>query len=298
MMKLIVGCGYLGGRVARRWLAAREPVAAVTRSAERAGELEQQGIRPIVADVARPNTLKDLPPADAVLYSVGYDRRGQASRQEVYVDGLRAVLDALAPETARVIFISSTGVYGHSDGRWIDEESACRPIGEGGRAKLAAEEALAAHRLGDRAIVLRLAGVYGPGRIPRLAELLAGKPVAVPQRGHLNLIHVEDAAAVVVAAASRAQPPRTYVVSDGCPTRRRTFYEHLADLLEAPRPQFVEPPPDAANALRAASDKRASNARMLAELGVVLAYPSYREGLAAVAAAEGGPNAGRRAGGR
>ena len=92
--------------------------------------------------------------------------------------------------------------------------------------------------------------------------------------GYLNLIHADDAAAVVVAAEQRGKPPRTYIVSDGHPVERRTYYAGLAERLAVPLPRFVPPPPDAPVALRATADKRASNERMVAELGVRLAYPS------------------------
>ena len=294
MVKLIVGCGYLGGRVAERWLADGHSVVAVTRSPEHAALLERDGLRPIVADVTNPNTLGGLPAAETVLYAVGYDRRSGASRWDVYVGGLRAVLDALPVDTGRFLLTSSTGVYGQSDGSWVHEESPCRPAREGGRVMLAAEEVLGKHPLSSRAIILRLAGLYGPDRIPRMGDLLAGRPIAALPRGRLNLIHVDDAAAVVLAAEAQARPPRTYVVSDGHPTQRRQFYEHLARLLDRPAPQFVEPPADAPSALRAAASKRASNSRMCNELGVVLAHPSYREGLAAIVAA-GQPSADGRA---
>jgi nucleoside-diphosphate-sugar epimerase len=134
----------------------------------------------------------------------------------------------------------------------------------------------------SRTIVLRLAGIYGPGRIPRLADLVGGKPIPISRSGHLNLIHVDDAASVILAAERLAVPPRVYVVSDGHPTTRRAFYEYLADLRGLGAPAFTEPLPGTDDALRGTADKRVNNARMLAELGIQLAYPSYREGLAAI----------------
>jgi nucleoside-diphosphate-sugar epimerase len=282
MSKLIVGCGYLGIRVARRWAAEGRTVFAMTRSVRRAEEFRRVGLRPIVADVGRPETLTGLPEVETVLYSLGYDRRGAASRQSVCVGGLGAVLDALPVETGKIIYVSSTGVYGPSGGPWVDEDSPCRPAREAGRVMLAAEEVLCRHPLGARAIVLRLAGLYGPGRIPHLADLQAGRPIEVVARGCINLIHVEDAARAVLAAEVRGRPPRTYIVSDGHPADRRDFYVRLAELMSLAPPRFVEIAPAEAALRRGSGDKRVSNARMLAELGVSLEYPSYREGLAAV----------------
>jgi nucleoside-diphosphate-sugar epimerase len=286
MAKLVFGCGYLGHRVADRWLAAGETVYVVTRSAARADVLGEQGLTPIVADVIRPATLAGLPIADTVLYAVGYDRTTGESIRKVYVDGLANVLAALPPETGRIVYISSTGVYGQTGGGRVDETSECRPVREGGQACLDAERLLAAHPLGQRAITLRLAGIYGPGRIPSRQQLTAGQPLAVPADGCLNLIHVDDAASVVLAAERRAPLPRLYVVSDGQPVERRMYYEELARMLGAQAPRFVAAPPGSQALARSATDKRIDNARLLGELAVRLAYPSYRQGLAQVVADE------------
>jgi nucleoside-diphosphate-sugar epimerase len=125
-----------------------------------------------------------------------------------------------------------------------------------------------------------LAGIYGPGRIPRKEVLVSGEAIPAPAQGWLNLIYVDDAVAVVL-EAERAITPRVFVVSDGHPVRRREYYWELARLVGAPPPQFVEPPPDTPASQRASEDKRAGNARLLRELNVRLAYPTYREGLAA-----------------
>jgi nucleoside-diphosphate-sugar epimerase len=292
MSKLIVGCGYLGSRVARRWRDAGHEVFVVTRDAGHARAFAEQGYRPILADVLKPESLAALPAAESVLYAVGYDRAERVSMHDLYAGGLRWVLDALPGEPAKIIYISSTGVYGQSQGETVDEESATEPTRDGGRACLAAERTLAAHRWGPRGVVLRMAGLYGPGRIPLAGELRAGRPIAAPREGSLNLIHVEDAAGAVLAADQLAEPPRTYVVSDGQPVERRGYYEELASLLGAPLPTFAPAAADSPAAVRAGSDKRIDNARLLAELGVRFEYPSYREGLAAIVAAENTARAG------
>jgi nucleoside-diphosphate-sugar epimerase len=149
---------------------------------------------------------------------------------------------------------------------------------------LAAEELLQRHALGPRSVILRLAGLYGPGRLPRLAGLEGGDPLPVPADRVVNLIHVDDAAGVVLAAEGLARPPRTYAVSDGHPVDRRTYLSYLAELSGLGPLQFREPAGDARDqpaGKRRGGNKRVNNARMLAELAVQLVYPSYREGLAA-----------------
>ncbi len=286
MSKLIFGCGYLGSRVAQRWRDAAQAVYIVTRSAAKAREFERDGYLPIVGDVLRPESLAGLPAAESVLYAIGYDRAAGVSRHVLYVDGLRAALDALPAATGKFLYVSSTGVYGQSHDEWVDELSPCEPLREGGKACLAAEHVLAAHPLGRRAVVLRMAGLYGPGRIPNAGAIQRGERVGVAERGYLNLIHVEDAADVVLAAERHAQPPRTYVVSDGHPVERRVYYDELARLLGAPPPQFSSPAADSPAASRAESSKRIKNARLVAELHVPLGFPSFRQGLAAIVAAE------------
>lgn len=286
MAKLICGCGYLGMRVAQRWLEAGEQVFAVTRSPRRAEEFRERGLSPIVADVTDPSTLTDLPAASTLLYAVGFDRSAGKPMQEVYVEGLRNVLDALSPATQKIIYIGSTSVYAQTGGVWVDEDSPCHPQRDNGQVCLAAEETLQAHRQGSKAIQLRLAGLYGPGRIPRRAALMAGEIIPAPSEGYLNLIHVDDAARVVLAAEAQAPLPRLYLVSDGHPPSRAEYYAELARLVGGPPPKFAPPEPGSPAALRAESNKRIGNRRMLEELGVELEYPTYRQGLAAIVAGE------------
>lgn len=286
MTKLIFGCGYLGRRVVAEWREQGDEIYAVTRSASRAAEFKSGGLKPIVADVTDRASLNRLPSANTVLFAVGFDRSSKHAIHDVYVDGLKHVLDALPESIDRFIYVSSTGVYGQNNGEIVDEQSPCQPTREGGKACLRAESLLSQHPLGARSIILRLAGIYGPGRIPRLSDIKAGKPLAVPQVGCLNLIHVEDAARVILLAEANALPPCLYVVSDGHPVERVEYYRELAQLIGAAPPVIEKPDTDSPAAQRAGSSKRISNRKMLDELPVKLTYPSYREGLAAIIAAQ------------
>jgi nucleoside-diphosphate-sugar epimerase len=273
MAKLVIGCGYLGRRVAALWLARGHTVRALTRG--RADELRGLGIEPVVGDVREPLDLLAPETADTVLYAVAPDRRGGESAEDVWLGGLGNLLLAIRdwPVRPRLIFVSSTGVYGQSGGEEVDEASRTEPADELGRVVLAAERLL--RERWPEATVLRFAGIYGPGRLIRSQSLLKGEPIPADPDGWLNLIHVEDGAAAVVAADERARPGETYNVADGAPVRRRDFYARLAELLCAPAPRFVPPAgPDWVN-------RRVSNRKMLAELGVALRSPTYEEGLRA-----------------
>ena len=281
MAKLIVGCGYLGERVARRWREGGQSVYVMTRSESRAAVLRDLGYTPIVADVTRAETLKQLPAVETVLLAVGFDRSVGNSIHDVYVEGLKNVLAALPGETGRLIYISTTGVYGSADGEWVDETTPPATKREGGQASLAAEELIAVHQLGPRSVILRLAGLYGPGRVPFIRELRAGEPIPARASGWVNLIHVDDAAAVVLAAAEMPLDRLSiYCVSDGVPVERGEYYSEVARQIGAAPPRFVEPDPNSPRAARAEANRRISNARMMADLRVELTYPDYRAGLA------------------
>ncbi|HEY6564245.1 MAG TPA: NAD-dependent epimerase/dehydratase family protein, partial [Pirellulaceae bacterium] len=195
---------------------------------------------------------------------------------------------ALPRTVTRVIYISTTGVYGPAGGEWVDETTPPNPQRDGGKASLAAEEILAAHPLGRRSIILRLAGIYGPDRIPYIDKLLAGESLAVPSAGWLNLIHVDDAAAIVVAIDQWASQnpitdgPVMFCVSDGHPVIRGDYYREVARLIGAAELHFVEPDPTSPPAQRARSDKRVSNHKLLNTLPYQFLYPDYHVGLAAI----------------
>jgi nucleoside-diphosphate-sugar epimerase len=222
-------------------------------------------------------------PFETVLYAVGFDRSPEKTIREVFVTAFQSVLDSLPEGVGRLIHISSTGVYGQSRGEWVNEDSPCNPRRKGGQACLEAERTLSAHRLGPRAIILRLAGIYGPDRVPKLKDVQAGRPLTAAKEGVLNLIHVDDAVSVILAAEVNATPPRIYTVADGHPVRRALFYQEAAQLLGAPPPRFQPPDPNSTAGQRAITSKRVRNARMMRELDLRLRYPTYRDGLQAVA---------------
>ena len=281
MTKLVFGCGYLGLRVAQRWLASGDVVHVVTRNEQRAQQLARKGFQPSVGDVTKAICLPKFERLSTVLYAIGFDRSSGKSIHEVYVEGLTNALSSLTCPPGKILYTSSTGVYGQSNGEWVDEQSPCQPLRAGGLACLAAEQTLLAHPYGQRAITLRLAGIYGPERLPSLRPLLSGDPLEVRGHEYLNLIHVDDAVQVVLAAEGTAAVGSCYTVSDGHPVRRADFYNELARLLGAPKPTFASPAVRSTLASRGGSDKRVSNRRMRSDLGVSLRYPSYRDGLAA-----------------
>jgi nucleoside-diphosphate-sugar epimerase len=267
---LILGCGYLGRRVAARWVTAGRRVAALTR--RNAAALAALGVEPIPGDILDPDSLRRIPAARTVLYAVGMDRGQGQTMREVYVHGLGHVLDTL-PRPERFVYVSSTGVYGQADGGWIDETAPTEPREESGQVVLEAEGLLRAKLPG--AVVLRFAGIYGPDRLLRKQPLLKGEPLVGDADKWLNLIHVDDGAGAVLAADAHGTPGETYHVADDEPVSRRNFYTLLAELLSAPPAAFeVRHEPGAAN-------RRVSNRKARERLGWAPRFPSYREGLPA-----------------
>ncbi len=274
--KLIIGCGYLGLRVAALWEAAGAEIVALTRSAERVEAWRARGWTSLLGDLGRPDVLPPFPAVDTLLFAVGFDRSGGYDQRAIYVDGLRAVLTALQGRVGRVIYISSSSVYGQTEGEWVDETSPCEPTQPGGKLCLEAEGLVQQFAPG-RASSLRLSGIYGPERLLSKREsLLAGVPLAGLSKAWLNLIHVHDAVQAIVTVDALESPAETYLVTDDEPVQRGEYYAELAGRIGAPPPVF-----DVTLAARNGArglNKRCHNARLRAA-GWSPRFANYRSGL-------------------
>ena len=239
--RLIVGCGYLGQRVARRWLQSGSTVFATTRSSANAQFLSVANIHPIIGDVTAadqsPESFRSLPEVDTVLWAVGFDRDANASYHDVHVGGLLRILEQI-PNNPRVIFISSTGVWGNETTVDVDESTPACPTREAGKVLLEAETALGRHPKGP-GVVLRLAGIYGPDRLPRVSDIRENNPIPADPDSWLNLIHVDDAVSVICNISALPSPKSLYVVSDTTPIRRKEWYSSLAEFTNSPPPRWA-----------------------------------------------------------
>jgi nucleoside-diphosphate-sugar epimerase len=277
MRALVIGCGYLGRRVAAIWRSEGIEVSALTRTPQNAAALAEQGIEPIVGDVLLPETLRSLPETEIVLYAVGYDRHAAATKRDVYVRGVANVLEAWSPRVRRFLYISSTSVYGQDAGEWVDETSETNPATADGQIVLAAEETVRQACPKGVASVLRFSGIYGPGRLLRRIESVrSGEPITANPDGFLNLIHVDDGATIVSRLAVHEALQSTYLISDDRPVHRREYYTLLAGLVGGGEPVFQF---DASGG-GVGMNKRCSNARLKAELGDILRFPTFESGLA------------------
>ncbi len=278
MRVLIVGCGYVGERFAKQAVERGWEVAALTRSQERANHLRDIGVTPVLGNVLDTESLADLPEADLCLYAVGFDRNANENKREVYVSGLRNVLSEIASRIPRLIYVSSTSVYGQANGEWVNEDSPCEPANESGQICLDAENVVKEFYdspESQSATVLRLSGIYGPGRlIGRKEQLQQQKPIAGNPQGWLNLIHVDDILQALFAIAISPSPSPLYLLSDERPNRRIDFYSELAKHLNTPAPVMSA---EASENL----GKRCDSSRIRSDLGLKLLRPTIEEGIAA-----------------
>jgi len=233
MNALIIGCGYLGGALAARLLAAGRTVHGTVRAPAGVERLRALGISPLTLQVENPHsygplhaTLRGTGPWEAfycVPPGTGDDPRGDVAR-------IAAVLAQHG--VLRAVLTSSTAVYGDRGGEPVDADTPAAPTDGRGRRLKDIEDAWLS--LGERARIVRLAGLYGPGRIVGMSTLLQGQSVGGDPEDLLNLIHVEDAAALLQAVAEGQGAAAIELGADGLPLRRRDYYRHLAARLGVP----------------------------------------------------------------
>lgn len=250
---LIAGCGYVGSKLAAELAASGHVVSALTR-----GTSSVEGIENIVGDLTDPSTL-ELPAVDVAYFTAAPDTGDEESYRSVYVDGATNLRNAL-PAGTRVIFTSSTAVYGQDDGSVVDETSPTTPEGYRGRVLLEAE--------GQADIVLRLGGLYGPRRARALELVRSGEGRSSPGR-YLNWIHRDDASGALVHLMALERPERVYLGVDEEPVESECFYRWLAERTGSPPPR--------ADAMRTGKNKRCSSARLRGS-GYRFRYPTFRDG--------------------
>lgn len=268
---LLIGCGDLGQRVARRFLARGDHVYALRRHPP----ADDSGIQWLQGDITRADTLPALPAGITRLIHVPAPGARDADvYRGVFVDGLRNVLDALdTTQLKRVVFVSSSAVYGEHHGDWVDEDTPPAPQGFNGRVLLEAEAALAARGLSSTSI--RLAGLYGPGRLQLIERLRSGTAGAPRQPEHwANRMHIDDAASAVFHLALLPEVAPVYVGCDDTPLPLHVLYAELASMAGAPEPRDAPAPANVGS-------KKLSNARLRAS-GFTLQWPDSRQGYAAL----------------
>lgn len=281
---LIVGCGDVGTILAQRARAAGEAVRCMVGTAPSARRLQELGLDALACDLDQESpALQDCGDLSRIHYLAPPPASGSRDPR------LRRFLDALPADVRpRIVYVSTTGVYGDCAGDWVDETRAVNPQVDRARRRRDAELQLQAWAAAGRGefVVLRVAGIYGPGKLP-LERLRKGLPmVGEDEAPWTNRIHIEDLVSVCAAAMARGRAGEVYNVSDGNPGNMRDYFDRVADLFGLPRAPLVRLA-EAEGTLSAGllsylgESRRLDNRKMLAELGVALRFPTLAEGLAA-----------------
>ncbi|MDN5928854.1 MAG: SDR family oxidoreductase [Hyphomicrobiales bacterium] len=280
----LLGAGYSARAFARRQRGQAEAIFGTTRSPEKFGALGKGGIEPLIFDggAIGPEMAEAMKRTTHLVLSAAPEAGAGGERHDPFLPHVEGRLRQAMPALRWIGYLSTVGVYGDHGGAWVDEESECRPVSRRSVERLEAERAwqAAAEREGLTLAVLRLAGIYGPGR-NALANLAAGTARRIVKPGQIfNRIHVGDIAGILSLLAGK-QMGGVFNLADGEPSPAEDLVAFAAKLMS------VEPPPeisfDRAEITPMArsfygENKRVSNAR-IREAGYVFDWPDYRTAL-------------------
>ena len=278
------GLGYSAQQTAQRLAERGWRVSGTSTSAEGIAKLQRAGFDVVLFDGTRasPEAGPLLAQATHVLLSIPPGPNGDPA----FVHYGEAV--AASKSIAWIGYFSTVGVYGDAAGGWVSEDEEARPASSRGKLRLAAERTwqTLGETSGKRVDIFRLPGIYGPGR-SAIEDVKAGTARRLIKPGQVfNRIHVEDITAAVIAAIDKGAPGRVYNVTDDEPGPPQDVVTYAAELLgRSPPPEIDFATADLSPMARSfySESKRVSNARLKRELLPRLAYPTYREGLAAIA---------------
>lgn len=272
MRVLIAGCGYVGGALARMLVHDGHEVFGLRRAPRNL----PAGVIPVAADLATGDDLASVPgDLDVCVSAVSADGRSEAAYEAAYVRAVRnlqSVLESESPALQRWVFASSTAVYGQQDGEWVDEEASTSPSSFTGRTVLHGE-ALVRSSAVPSPIVLRLGGIYGPGRTRLVDSVRRGEATCPPEPSYTNRIHRDDAAGAIRHLLTLPDPEQVYVGVDTDPAERCEVLTWIADQVGAPPPAPGPP--------TGRGSKRVDSSRLQAS-GYRFRYPTFREGYRAI----------------
>jgi len=284
MRVLIVGPGYVGLAVGTELVRRGHDVFGLRRSGDASGEMKAAGMHPLAGDITKPDTLDALPADfDWVVHCVSSTHGGVEEYRQVYWQGARNLVAWLRRfPVKKLVYTSSTGVYGQNDGTWVTETAPTEPEAETARVLVETESVFldAACEGSLPAIVLRVAGIYGPGRGWWLRQFLAGE-ARIEGKGQrpLNMIHRDDVVGCIIAALEDGRPGEIYNAVDDEPVAQGDFLRWLAQQLNRPVPapslDRIDVP-----GKRGVTNKRISNRKLRQALDYRFQFPTFREGYA------------------
>ena len=285
MRVLIVGCGYVGLPLGVELVRQGHTVFGLRRSAAAEAQLLAAGITPLSGDVTRPETLATLPADfDWVVNCVASGGGDAASYRQIYLQGTANLLAWLAPHPPKkFVYTSSTGVYGQNDGSAVKETSPTEPEVETAQVLVETEKlllaAFASHRL--PAVILRVAGIYGPGRGYAFKQFLKNEARIEGDGSRvMNMIHRDDLIGCIIAALKNGRPGEVYNAVDDEPVTQMHFFTWLAATLGKYPPESVPENPEAVRK-RGVTSKRVSNRKLKMEIGWPFLFPNFRIGYSA-----------------
>jgi nucleoside-diphosphate-sugar epimerase len=284
MKCLIIGCGYVGLPLGTELVRLGHEVFGLRRSNSTEVELKSAGIQPLYADITKPETLEKLPREfDWVVHCVAAGGDAENYRQ-VYLEGTRRLMEWLSVSPPKkFLYTGSTSVYGQIDGAPVKESSPSEPAAETAKVLVETEKVLmgAFQEKKFPAIILRVAGIYGPGRGHRFKQFIKNE-ARIEGNGaqFLNMIHCDDVVGCILATLKSGRPGEIYNAVDDEPVSVRTFFEWLgATLGKYPPPSVPENVEE--NHKRGVTNKRVSNRKLKMELGYQFKHPNFRKGYTA-----------------
>ena len=283
MRVLIVGCGYVGIPLGAELVKQGHEVSGLRRSPGAEADLKAVGIAPLRGDITQPEQLAKLPSAyDWVVNCVSSSGGSVEDYRRVYLEGTRNLIDWLSAAPPRkFVYTSSTSVYGQADGSVVKESSPTEPEAETGKILVETEKVLleAAGKL--PAVILRVAGIYGPDRGHWFKQYLKGE-ARIEEKGKriLNMIHRDDVAGAIVAALKSGRPGEIYNVVDDEPVTQLAYFQWLSATLGKWMPPFADEA-ETTERKRGRTHKKVSNRRLKMELGYQFKYPTFRQGYTA-----------------
>ena len=285
MRVLIVGCGYVGLPLGKELVRQGHEVFGLRRSALAEAELLAAGITPLHADITQPDSLKNLPrDFDWVVNCTASGGGGADDYRKIYLEGNSNLVAWLADSPLKkFIYTGSSSVYGQNDGSVVTEESPVEPAAETSKVLAGTEKFLlaAVTERGLPAVILRVAGIYGPGRGHSFKSFLRGDArIEGDGARWLNMIHRDDLIGVIIAALREAKPGEIFNAADNAPVSQRDFFEWLAAELKRPMPPTVLGDAEVWRK-RGVTNKRVSNAKLRTELEYAFQFPDFRAGYAA-----------------
>jgi nucleoside-diphosphate-sugar epimerase len=304
MRVLIVGCGYVGLPLGVELIRLGHEVFGLRRSASAESELKTAGIQPLFGDVTRPETLAKLPREFDWVVNCVAAGGGADDYRQVYLQGTRNLIEWLAPASAeasarqalkKFVYTSSTSVYGQTDGSQVKESSPTEPLAETAKILVETEKLLLA-AVAERkfpAVILRVAGIYGPDRGHWFKQFLKDEARMEGDGSRfLNMIHRDDLIGCIIAALKNGRAGEIYNAADDEPVSQLHFFQWLAQSLDKPLPPS-EPAavalarsgaprenPDAARK-SGVTNKRVLNRKLKMELGYQFKHPNFRKGYSA-----------------